>query len=231
MECAATHTRSTQHPTTPRPRAGWIGVVAAMGMLTGLAHARELGFAPAVVSLASGIASDPAVDASQQPAPASITLERGQRWFGLALAGARDGEQDVNEVSLLAQVTWFVDDRIEVGAELGVRWFDMDTDSALGVNPQLLFRWHFWQSESGDWSAFADAGVGMMFSTNDVPAQGTTFNFTPRVGVGVTYRISDSWRVLTGLRWSHVSNARTSGDSNNPASDAAMVYIGFATSF
>jgi hypothetical protein len=69
-------------------------------------------------------------------------------------------------------------------------------------------------------------------STDDVPNDGTSFNFTPRLGVGFTRQLTDSGiRLEGGLRWAHISNARITGDADNPARDSAMLYVGLIFPF
>ena len=38
-------------------------------------------------------------------------------------------------------------------------------------------------------------------------------------------------RVLMGMRWHHISNARSSGAEDNPSRDGAMLYVGLAMPF
>ncbi len=58
----------------------------------------------------------------------------------------------------------------------------------------------------------------------DEPFGGTTFNFTPQAGFGASWEIAANTRLLTGVRWYHISNARTS--DNNPGLDSILFYIG-----
>ncbi|MFN9991847.1 MAG: acyloxyacyl hydrolase, partial [Phycisphaerales bacterium] len=86
-------------------------------------------------------------------------------------------------------------------------------------------RWHFLNKER--MTVYADLGIGVLFTTDDVPSDGTSFNFTPRAGAGITHRLGDSAnRFELGVRWAHISNARTSGDGDNPSRDSIMLYGG-----
>lgn len=98
-----------------------------------------------------------------------------------------------------------------------------------GGGLSLLFRWHMIQC--GDLGFFADAGAGMLLTGLSYPADGTHFNFTPQVGLGVTYRIDQDLNLILGGRWHHISNANLHGEDNNPGSDGAMVYAGLMLSF
>ncbi len=102
-----------------------------------------------------------------------------------------------------------------------------DSTSAFGFD--LLLRWHFWKGD--DWSVYADGGVGMVWFESAFPHGGTHQNFTPQAGVGGTYRIADDLRLMGGVRWHHISNARKSGKNENPGYDGLMLYLGVAIPF
>ncbi|QYU71035.1 acyloxyacyl hydrolase [Leptolyngbya sp. 15MV] len=123
------------------------------------------------------------------------------------------------------------DQPVEFFAELNLWSFLQKGDDALGINPAFGLRWHFFNGPR--WSWFADAGIGLLFSTGNVPDDGTSFNFTPRFGLGATWQMSPSApdRLQIGLRWHHVSNARINGDVRNPARDSLMIYAGVMLPF
>lgn len=137
---------------------------------------------------------------------------------------------------------YFLTDRFEINFGVGGWVYDQDDDAgeqdegeadgetALGVNPAFGFRWHFWmpkEKTDRSWSVYADFGIGMVFTDEEVPPGGTTYNFTPRAGVGATFALGDSGtRLDLGVRWQHISNASTSGTDDNPSRDSPMVYIG-----
>jgi hypothetical protein len=72
-----------------------------------------------------------------------------------------------------------------------------------------------------------------VFSTSNTPRGGTSVNFTPKLGTGLTYQIREdsATRLQAGLRWHHISNARVAGDADNPSRDAAMIYVGLMLPF
>lgn len=146
-------------------------------------------------------------------------------------AGASTDFDELSDINATASFEYFVDCRVSVVAELAVRDFDMPGDDVQGINPAIVFRWHFWTSDNNDWTAFVDMGIGILLTTDDVPQDGTSINFTPRAGFGITKAISDSWRIQAGARWSHISNGRIFGDDDNPASDGIMLFVGFTTNF
>jgi hypothetical protein len=101
-----------------------------------------------------------------------------------------------------------------------------EADDAQSINPVIGFRYHFMAKEPIDF--YIEAGIGLLFSTDDVPADGTSFNFTPRAGVGALWRLDEASgvRLDTGVRWHHISNATVSGSDDNPSRDSIMVYVG-----
>ncbi len=129
------------------------------------------------------------------------------------------------------------------GAQIGVSWFVVDNFSldlqleqygvwqpgtdAYAVGPALLFRWHFLPRET--WSLYVDGGCGFTYATNPVPADGTRFDFTPRLGMGWSVAIAGESRLLTGVRWFHDSNGNTL--TPNPGRDSLEVYAGLSIPF
>lgn len=124
----------------------------------------------------------------------------------------------------------FLVDDIEYILEAGLWSFhDQGEQQAFGISATLGFRWHFVNRDR--WTLFTDIGIGMLGTTDTVPSGGTGFNFMPRVGVGMTHRIDASTRLITGLRWHHISNARTRGNDRNPSRDAPLLYVGLIVDF
>lgn len=147
--------------------------------------------------------------------------------LGTLLAPDFEGNVDVN---LHLQYTYFLIDDFEVGAE-GAFWGFFQSDDAYGFSMSLVMRYHFYKAER--WTAFADVGMGLLQSSDDVPDTGTDFNLMPRLGAGVTWQIFDDSpvRAITGLRWHHISNARIKGEEDNPARDAIGLYMGLMYEF
>ena len=73
----------------------------------------------------------------------------------------------------------------------------------------------------------------MLFTTDDVPAGTTRFNFTPQGGVGVYWLRGDRPSLVFGLRYHHISNAgRVQANPSrvhpNPGHDALYFYGGLS---
>jgi hypothetical protein len=64
---------------------------------------------------------------------------------------------------------------------------------------------------------------------SDEPDGGTYFNFTPQAGVGASFAVAEDTRLLAGVRWHHISNARSS--DNNPGRDSLEIYAGVSFAF
>lgn len=170
------------------------------------------------------------LDPIEQVEAAAATPEFGtagtEHWSVLGGVGfALENDDDSTDANLAIAYSRFLARDIEMVLELGAWGFFQDGDDAAGINPSLGFRWHFVNRQA--WTLYGDLGIGLLFATDDVPDTGTSFNFMPRVGVGGTYRLTDDGtRLVGGVRWHHVSNARINGDDNNPDRDGVMVYAG-----
>ncbi|MEQ9094669.1 MAG: acyloxyacyl hydrolase [Phycisphaerales bacterium] len=139
-------------------------------------------------------------------------------------------ESEALDQGLTLSYNRFLVDDIEWFLEGGLwSFYDKGADAAFGLSATLGFRWHFVAREN--WSLFADIGIGVLGTTDHVPPDGTSFNFMPRAGLGFTRQLDENVRLIGGVRWHHISNARTRGDSRNPARDAPQLYVGLVVPF
>ena len=139
--------------------------------------------------------------------------------------GAADFDRS-QHYNLHFSTEYFIADDFSVNLELGVLYFNQ-IDDTFGGNFNTLLRWHFLKGER--WTIYMDAGAGLLATGDDVPDGGTSFNFTPQAGMGTTIAVGNAGaRLMTGLRWHHISNARTNGDENNPGRNALMGYVGIS---
>jgi len=153
----------------------------------------------------------------------------GTRYFefgGFAGTDFENSDQPVLAASLTAGR--FIADGLALGARLDLLAFDLEDDVSSAIAIGITFRWHFYRREQ--WTVFTEGGVGMMLSTKGVPdGGGSRFNFTPELGLGVTYDVGRPWRPVAGVRWHHVSNAKSW--RSNPGRDGFVVYAGISVPF
>lgn len=204
------------------------GVLAACGH----AHAEgdltlsvgSLSFQPQPAEEASG---EP-VSTESRPSVVEYATAESKWWtLGAGVAYDFDGSTDI---PLRGAYSYFLGDGVEFSLELGGWYFAQEGDDAVGASISTIFRWHFYRKDP--WTAYVDAGIGVMGASDEVPDGGTTFNFLPQAGAGVTRRLNDrGLRLQVGLRWHHISNARSQGDDENPDRDAAMLYGGLIFPF
>jgi len=126
-----------------------------------------------------------------------------------------------------AGLSFFIVDGLAFDIELSAMRIQQQGDDAYGINLNLLFRWHFIRERN--WSLFIDAGAGMLGTTDHVPRNGSSFNFTPQAGMGVTWRLREDLRLIAGVKWQHISNANTFSD--NPGRDSLEIYAGLMFPF
>ncbi|CAN5685060.1 hypothetical protein BH11PLA1_BH11PLA1_02190 [soil metagenome] len=169
------------------------------------------------------------IDAAAPPvtldAPRLQFLDQG-KWNLTLGAGVANDFKDSTDSQAFVQVSTFLAPRFEVGLELGGWYFAQKGKDAAGSNLSLAFKYHVYATEDRAFTAFAEVGIGILVATRRVPAGGTNFDFMPRVGGGVTYRVADGARLVGGVRWHHISNAEIAGDNRNPGRDGIMGYLG-----
>ncbi len=122
---------------------------------------------------------------------------------------------------------YFFIDNLSVNAEFNGIFVDQVGPNAWGFNFNLIARWHIIAQEN--WSFFVDGGAGLDWTTQNVPDTGSKFNFTPQAGVGFTVGVGGNARVITGVRWLHISNANLYPE--NPGRDSIEVYAGITFPF
>jgi hypothetical protein len=180
-----------------------------------------------------GLTEPPAAEPTDPPPTEQQLTEKAARvefgdadtqWWALG-AGVSYDFDDATDTNIFGQYRYFVAKDVEFIGEAGAWYYSQPGDDALSLNLSMLFRWHFYNDR--EWTLYGDVGIGVMFATDEVPDEGKSFNFTPRAGVGFTHLLNDDGlRLEVGVRWAHTSNARISGDLDNPARDAIMLHAG-----
>ncbi len=144
--------------------------------------------------------------------------------------------KDATDVVGVIGVSTFIATSLEFTVEAGGWYFHQDGPDTGGGSGSFAFRYHWFFGDENertrDWSLFVEAGIGLLGAANEVPDGGTNFDFLPRLGGGGTVRLDDAGtRLLVSLRWHHISNARISGDSDNPSRDGVMIFAGVMVPF
>jgi lipid A 3-O-deacylase len=159
--------------------------------------------------------------------PPRYGREGSRRWRSHGAYGGSVQDKDDTFGLVGVGFSQFIADGVSLDLELNGMFFHQEIEDASGINASLLFRWHFIRERS--WSMYLDGGAGVLWSTNDVPAQGSSFNFTPQAGLGFTFDVGDDVRLLVGGRWHHISNANLYSD--NPGRDSFIGYLGVSFPF
>ncbi|MEO1008346.1 MAG: acyloxyacyl hydrolase [Planctomycetota bacterium] len=166
-------------------------------------------------------------DLPEAAGPRRYGLEGQRNWV---FNGSVAANGEALDTGFTASFNEFIVDDIEYLLELGVWYFnEFESADSGGISGSLGFRWHFINRQK--WTAFADIGIGVLFATDTVPPEGTGFNFMPRAGVGVTRELYGDTRLIAGVRWHHISNARINGEARNPARDSPLLYVGVVIPF
>lgn len=158
----------------------------------------------------------------QDEAPGQAFGLAGSTYWLANIAGA-SSFKDNHHVRGGIGISHFLADDFSIDFELNLGYFPQEGDDALGGNFNILLRWHFWHDESRSWTVYFDGGAGMLLTSDDVPFDGSSFNFTPQFGIGASFDLGDDTRLYFGGRWFHVSNARLY--DANPGADYAMLYV------
>jgi len=113
---------------------------------------------------------------------------------------------------------------VMVRSEAGIAGTDSsETVFGGGFNP-LMLQYNFTSGQRI--VPFAQAGGGMLFTTDDVPAGTAQFNFTPQGGVGLYWLRGDQASLVFGVRYHHISNAGRV--KPNPGHNALYFYGGMS---
>lgn len=166
---------------------------------------------------------------AKAPATSAPFASAESKWWTLGTGVAYDFDGST-DIPLRGAFSYFLADGVEFSLELAGWYFAQEGDDAVGASVSTIFRWHFFRKDP--WTAYIDAGIGLMGASDEVPDGGTDFNFMPQAGAGVTRRLNDRGvRLQLGARWHHISNARIQGDDENPDRDSLMVYGGLIFPF
>jgi len=117
---------------------------------------------------------------------------------------------------------YFIADSFSVNAAIVGYSVDQPDHGAFAGGFDLYARFYFLSLDR--FTFYFDAGAGTFIADKDVPERGTHFNFTPRGGLGMAYRLTENVYLLAGLRYWHLSNAGIEGHDHNPSFDGLQYY-------
>ena len=123
-----------------------------------------------------------------------------------------------------AGASYYFVDNMSLGVEIAGSFVSQPGPEAIGGGPQLVFRHHLLNTR--ETSFFLDVTAGVFASTEEVPQDGTEFNFVEQFGAGVARRMSDTTHLLAGVRYYHLSNAGIEGGDRNPSNNGLCLYLG-----
>jgi hypothetical protein len=94
-----------------------------------------------------------------------------------------------------------------------------------GFNP-LLLQYNLGGRERSEarFVPFVQLGVGVLFTTDEVPVGTSQVNFTPQAGFGIYWTRAIQPSVVFGVRYHHISNAGRVRP--NPGHNALYFYSG-----
>ena len=119
---------------------------------------------------------------------------------------------------------YYIDNTLSLRVEVVGYSFNQEPDDAWGGAVNFLGRHHV--LNRGDVSFFIDGGVGVVETSRRVPDGGTHLNFTPQVGMGMTWRLREKLHLIGGVRYFHLSNARIEGHDRNPQINGVEAHVG-----
>jgi opacity protein-like surface antigen len=123
-----------------------------------------------------------------------------------------------------AGVNYYLWDNLSLGLHFSGYGVDQPSDEGYGVGFELWGRLHLLSFDR--FTVYFDGGGGRTYFDPEEPAFGTHWNWTAKVGGGVTYRMDDNAYLMGGARYMHVSNGNQFGRENNPSYDAVQYYVG-----
>jgi lipid A 3-O-deacylase len=92
-----------------------------------------------------------------------------------------------------------------------------------GFNP---FFWQYNFTSHPRVVPYFNLGAGMLFTSQDFPADTSSFNFTPQGGIGAYWFAKPNRAVNFGVRYHHISNAGIT--KPNPGHNSLYFYGGFS---
>ena len=131
-------------------------------------------------------------------------------------------KSDISFVAFAPRMGWFVTERLELYGE-GTLFVYVQPEPAVAAG-LVGFAGRYHLSASGRWIPYVNAGMGLLWTSLDVPEIDRIFNFQLFVGVGFRQTRPRGPCLVFEFRNHHISNAGTAGQ--NLGINAATVLVG-----
>lgn len=164
-------------------------------------------------------------EAPKIPQIQRFAAEGANRWTVQSAFGIHESENTITNLGF--GLEFFVIDDLSISTEFNGSYIDQIEKDTAGANFNLLFRWYFYNEDL--WAYYFEAGAGFLWTTHDVPAGGSDFNFVPQAAIGISLAMENAARLNLAVGWHHISNADLF--ENNPGRDSIIVHLGMSFPF
>ena len=121
-------------------------------------------------------------------------------------------------------INYYFLNNVSLGLHLSGYGVDQPDDEGYGAGFEGWLRLHLLTFDR--FTIFADGGGGRTYFYPEEPAGGSKWNWTAKIGGGVTFQLDENVYLMGGARYFHVSNGNQWGRQNNPSYDAVQYYVG-----
>jgi len=155
-----------------------------------------------------------------------VSVAYGDPLVGHTLAWNSAGRAET--VSISGSNRWFTTDRLSLGVGLTATHFEQKEVDVFGGEVRGLLRWHFteWKGKSFFW----DLDGGLLLTTERVPPNSTSRNYTFDFGPGMEVPLRGRLSLLMGFQFHHLSNALGRDSDRNESQNELRYWVGIGWS-
>ena len=121
-------------------------------------------------------------------------------------------------------INYYFLDNVSLGFHLSGYGVDQPNDEGYGAGFEGWLRLHLFTFDRV--TIYADGGGGRTYFYPETPEGGSKWNWTAKIGGGVSVQLDEGVYLMGGARYFHVSNGNQWGRENNPSYDAVQYYVG-----
>ena len=121
-------------------------------------------------------------------------------------------------------INYYFLDNVSLGFHVSGYGVDQPNDEGYGAGFEGWLRLHLLSFDR--FTIFADGGGGRTYFYPETPEGGSKWNWTAKIGGGVSVKLDDDVYLMGGARYFHVSNGNQWGRENNPSYDAVQYFVG-----